>query len=213
LERLLRILHPFMPFITEEIWQRVAPLCRALGMDESQSIMMQAFPLQDASLIDQQTLGDIEWMKSFVLGIRNIRGEMDIPPSKPLAVLLRNASRSDWQRLQTTQAFLGSIARLESVNLLESDEEAPPSATALVGEMEILIPMAGLIDKQAELSRIARALEKLQKDHERTQGKLSNEKFVSNAPAEVIAKEQAKLADFVMQIRKLQEQQSSIAAL
>jgi len=79
--------------------------------------------------------------------------------------------------------------------------------------MEILIPMAGLIDKQAELSRIARALEKLQKDHERTQGKLSNEKFVSNAPAEVIAKEQAKLADFVMQIRKLQEQQSSIAAL
>jgi len=117
LERLLRILHPFMPFITEEIWQRVAPLCRALGMDESQSIMMQAFPLQDASLIDQQTLGDIEWMKSFVLGIRNIRGEMDIPPSKPLAVLLRNASRSDWQRLQTTQAFLGSIARLESVNL------------------------------------------------------------------------------------------------
>jgi valyl-tRNA synthetase len=213
LETLLRILHPFMPFITEEIWQRVAPLCRAFGADENQSIMMQAFPAQDASLIDQQTLGDIEWMKSFVLGIRNIRGEMDIPPSKPLAVLLRNASRSDWQRLQTTQAFLGSIARLESVNLLESDEEAPPSATALVGEMEILIPMAGLIDKEAELSRIARALEKLQKDHERTQGKLGNEKFVSNAPADVIAKEQAKLADFVMQIRKLQEQQSSIAAL
>jgi valyl-tRNA synthetase len=213
LETLLRILHPFMPFITEEIWQRVAPLCRQFSADETKSIMMQAFPQQDTNLIDQQALEDIEWMKSFVLGIRNIRGEMDIPPSKPLAVLLRNASRTDWQRLQTTQAFLGSIARLESVNLLESDEEAPPSATALVGEMEIMIPMAGLIDKEAELSRIARALDKLQKDHERTQGKLSNEKFVSNAPAEVIAKEQAKLADFVMQIRKLQEQQSSIAAL
>ncbi|MEP7766279.1 hypothetical protein, partial [Sanguibacter sp. 26GB23] len=88
-------------------------------------IMTQAFPMQDDSLIDKQVIDDIEWMKSFVLGIRNIRGEMDIPPSKPLALLLRNANAKDWQRLQNTRAFLGTIARLESINLLEADEEAP----------------------------------------------------------------------------------------
>jgi len=213
LESILRILHPIMPFITEEIWQRVVPLCRTLPSDQNHSIMTQAFPIQDDSLIDKQVIDDIEWMKSFVLGIRNIRGEMDIPPSKPLAVLLRNANAKDWQRLQNTQAFLGTIARLESINLLEADEEAPASATALVGEMEILIPMAGLIDKEAELARIARALDKVQKDFERTQGKLSNEKFVSNAPAEVIEKEQAKLTDFSMQIAKLKEQKLAIEAL
>ncbi|MGO4890990.1 valine--tRNA ligase [Flavobacterium sp. W21_SRS_FM6] len=213
LENILRILHPIMPFITEEIWQRVVPLCRELSADGSQSIMMQRFPAQNESLIDKQVIDDIEWMKSFVLGIRNIRGEMDIPPSKPLAVLLRNASAKDWQRLQNTRAFLGTIARLESINLLEADEEAPASATALVGEMEILIPMAGLIDKNAELARIAKALEKVQKDFDRTQGKLANEKFVSNAPAEVIEKEQAKLADFSMQIAKLKEQKLTIEAL
>jgi len=213
LESILRILHPIMPFITEEIWQRVVPLCRTLPSDQNHSIMTQAFPIQDDSLIDKQVIDDIEWMKSFVLGIRNIRGEMDIPPSKPLAVLLRNANAKDWQRLQNTQAFLGTIARLESINLLQADEEAPASATALVGEMEILIPMAGLIDKEAELARIARALDKVQKDFERTQGKLSNEKFVSNAPAEVIEKEQAKLTDFSMQIAKLKEQKLAIEAL
>jgi valyl-tRNA synthetase len=213
LESILRILHPIMPFITEEIWQRVVPLCRTVESEQTHSIMTQAFPMQDDSLIDKHVIDDIEWMKSFVLGIRNIRGEMDIPPSKPLAVLLRNANAKDWQRLQNTRAFLGTIARLESINLLEADEEAPASATALVGEMEILIPMAGLIDKEAELARIARALEKVQKDFERTQGKLANEKFVSNAPAEVIEKEQAKLTDFSMQIAKLKEQKLTIEAL
>ncbi|KXI30944.1 valine--tRNA ligase [Paraglaciecola hydrolytica] len=213
LENLLRILHPFMPFITEEIWQRVAPLCKVLSTEQQHSIMMQTFPQQDANLLDRQVLDDIEWMKSFVLGIRNIRGEMDIAPSKPLSVLLRNASPKDWQRLQTTKAFLGSIARLDGITLLEPDESAPASATALVGEMEILIPMAGLINKEAELARIARALDKLQKDFDRTQGKLANEKFVSNAPADVIEKEQAKLADFSMQIGKLQEQKVTIEAL
>ena len=213
LEQLLRILHPFMPFITEEIWQRVAPLCFTLAADQQHSIMLQAFPVQDASLLDQQVIDDIEWMKTFVVGIRNIRGEMDIPPSKPLAVLLRNASAKDWQRLQSTRAFLGAIARLESINVLEPDESAPASATALVGEMEVLIPMAGLINKEAELARIAKALDKLQKEHDRTAGKLANEKFVSNAPAEVIEKEQAKLADFSMQMHKLNEQKATIAAL
>ncbi|MEH6709972.1 MAG: valine--tRNA ligase [Paraglaciecola polaris] len=209
LESILRLAHPIMPFITEEIWQRVAPLC---GIN-APSIMTQAFPVQDPSLRDQDTLAEMEWIKSVIVGIRNIRGEMDISPNKPLNVLLRNASAQDWQRLQTSREFLGALAKLESVELLQAEEEAPASATALVGEMEILIPMAGLIDKDAELARINKALAKIEADFARTQGKLNNQKFVSNAPAAVIDKEKAKLDDFTMQMKKLKEQKQTIENL
>ncbi len=209
LENLLRLMHPFMPYITEEIWQRVAPLCGT----HDDSIMTQAFPQVDSSKQDQGVLQDIEWVKSFIVGIRNIRGEMDISPNKPLNVLLKNVSQSDEVRMQLSQQFLTQMAKLESVKHLADDEEAPACATALVGEMEIMIPMAGLIDKNAELSRIAKALEKIEKDHGRTQGKLANEKFVNNAPAAVIEKEKLKLEEFTMQISKLKEQRQTIQAL
>ena len=209
LESILRLAHPIMPFITEEIWQRVAPLC---GI-QANSIMTQPFPVQNEALRDEDTLAEMEWIKSVIVGIRNIRGEMDISPNKPLNVLLRNASAQDWQRLQSSREFLGALAKLESVELLQPEEEAPASATALVGEMEILIPMAGLIDKDAELARINRALAKIEADFGRTQGKLNNEKFVSNAPPAVIDKEKAKLEDFSMQMTKLKEQKETIENL
>ena len=209
LESILRLAHPIMPFITEEIWQRLAPLC---GI-QADSIMTQPFPAQSEALRDEDTLAEMEWIKSVIVGIRNIRGEMDISPNKPLNVLLRNASAQDWQRLQSSREFLGALAKLESVELLQPEEEAPASATALVGEMEILIPMAGLIDKDAELARINRALAKIEADFGRTQGKLSNEKFVSNAPPAVIDKEKAKLDDFTMQMKKLKDQKQTIENL
>ncbi|MFQ3198438.1 MAG: valyl-tRNA synthetase [Paraglaciecola sp.] len=209
LESILRLAHPIMPFITEEIWQRVAPLCAIKG----ESIMTQAFPEHNATLQDQQVLDELEWVKSFIVGIRNIRGEMDISPNKPLNVLLRNASAQDWQRLQSSRDFLGSLAKLDSIEVLQPDEQAPASATALVGEMEILIPMAGLIDKAAELARINKALGKIEVDFARTQGKLDNEKFVSNAPEAVIDKEKAKLHDFAIQMKKLKEQKITIENL
>jgi valyl-tRNA synthetase len=138
---------------------------------------------------------------------------MDIAPSKPLPVLLRNSSAEDIRRLEDNAMFLHSIAKLETVTALSEDDKAPPCATSLLGSLEIMIPMAGLIDKDAELARIAKALDKLEKDFARTQGKLANEKFVRNAPEAVIAKEKAKLADFTMQMEKLHEQRSSIESL
>ncbi|GAA6184758.1 valine--tRNA ligase [Aliiglaciecola sp. NS0011-25] len=209
LESLLRLMHPIMPFITDEIWLRVAPLC---GL-EGDSIMERPFPELDASRQNESVLADIEWVKSFIVGIRNIRGEMDISPNKPLNVLLKNVSDKDQSRLDLSESFLAKMAKLESITELKAGDKAPASATALVGEMEILIPMAGLIDKDAELSRIAKALDKIEKDFARTQGKLSNEKFVSNAPEAVINKEKAKLDDFQMQINKLNEQRDTIQAL
>ena len=212
LEHLLRLLHPFMPYITETIWQRVAPVS-AVEFKAGDSIMVQPFPLFDSAKQNDVALNDIEWVKRFIVGIRNIRGEMDIAPSKPLQALLRNVSETDKERLSKASSFLDKLAKLESVKVLESGVEAPASATAIVGEMEILIPMAGLIDKDAELARLAKAIDKMSKDLARTEGKLSNEKFVSKAPEDVIAKERAKLADMQSQLAKLQEQQKTISEL
>ncbi|MCC2617319.1 valine--tRNA ligase [Aestuariibacter halophilus] len=209
LESLLRLMHPFMPFITEEIWQRVAPLC---GID-ADSIMVQSYPVVDNQYKDAAVRSDMEWVKSFIVGIRNIRGEMDISPNKPLSVMLRNVSNEDTRRLTLSEAFLAKLAKVEDIKVLGSDEQAPASATALVGEMEILIPMAGLIDKDAELARIRKALEKVEKDFARTEGKLNNENFVSKAPADVIDKEKAKLDDFRIQMEKLRAQQQTIEDL
>ncbi|WP_218312650.1 valine--tRNA ligase [Alteromonas antoniana] len=211
LEHTLRLLHPFMPFITEEIWQRVAPLSDVKG--DTKSIMVQPFPVQDTSLQDAQVLSDIEWVKKFIVGIRNIRGEMDISPNKPLNALLKNVSDEDARRLDAAKAFLDKLSKLETVTILKDGETAPPSATALVGDMEILIPMAGLIDKEAELARLNKAIDKVQKDVSRTEGKLSNEKFVSNAPEAVIAKERAKLEDGQKQLEKLHAQVETIQSL
>ena len=212
LESLLRLLHPLMPFITETIWERVAPLS-ALDFNAGDSIMVQPFPAVDAAKQDEQVLADIEWVKRFIVGIRNIRGEMDIAPSKPLPALLRNVSSEDERRLGISRTFIDRLARLESITVLKEGEEAPASAAAVVGEMEILIPMAGLIDKEAELARIAKAMGKLEQDVARFKGKLTNEKFVSNAPQAVIEKEKAKLADSESQLAKLKAQHETIAAL
>jgi valyl-tRNA synthetase len=212
LESLLRLLHPLMPFITDTIWQRVVPLS-ALKVEEGASIMVQAFPEVDAAKQDDKVLADIEWVKKFIVGIRNIRGEMDISPNKPLNALLKNVSDEDTRRLDAAKAFLDKLSKLETVTILKDGEEAPASATALVGEMEILIPMAGLIDKDAELARITKAMEKIEKDVSRTRGKLGNEKFVSNAPEAVIEKERAKLEEGEKALAKLKEQFETIKAL
>ena len=209
LESLLRLMHPIMPFITETIWQSVSPLANC----HSETIMNQRYPEFEQDKVDDQAMADLEWVKGFIVAIRNIRGEMDIAPSKPLSVLLRNASEEDQRRLQDNAIFLQSIAKLDEMTVLSATDETPACATSLLGEMDIMIPMAGLIDKDAELARIAKALEKLEKDSARTEGKLSNENFVSKAPPAVIDKEKAKLDEFRMQIDKLKEQQQTIKNL
>ena len=211
LESILRLLHPFMPFITEEIWQKVVPLSAIRG--DTQSIMLQPFPAQDTAQQNDQVLADVEWVKRFIVGIRNIRGEMDISPNKPLDAMLRNVSEQDSIRIDKARVFIDRLARLDSITVLANGEQAPASATAIVGDMEILIPMAGLIDKEAELARLTKAIEKTEKDFSRVQGKLANEKFVSNAPEAVIEKERSKLEEAEKQLAKLKEQFATINAL
>lgn len=148
-----------------------------------------------------------------IVAVRNIRAELNIAPSKPLSALLRNVSTEDKARIEANQAFFQTLAKLESMTILADGETAPMSTTQLVGEMELLIPMAGLIDVAAEMARIDKQLEKLAQDAKRIEGKLSNEGFVAKAPAAVIEKERAKLADFTRDMDKLNEQKAELAKL
>ena len=150
---------------------------------------------------------------SFILGVRRIRGEMNIAPGKPLPVLLQNGSVTDQDYLSNSSAYLKRLGRLESITWLTSDEITPESAIALVGELKILIPMAGLIDKEPELARLDKEIQKIKNDLPRIEGKLSNPTFIDKAPLEVIDKEKAKLADLLSNLNNLEQQQAKIQSL
>ncbi|MGL6019541.1 MAG: valine--tRNA ligase [Gibbsiella quercinecans] len=209
LEALLRLAHPIIPFITETIWQRVKQL-KGITAD---TIMLQPFPAYDAAQEDQQALDDLEWIKQAITAVRNIRAEMNIAPSKQLDVLLRNANADAQHRVQENQSFIEKLARLQSITLLPAGEKGPVSVTKLVDGAELLIPMAGFIDKDAEIARLAKEMAKLDGEIAAIEGKLANESFVARAPEAVVNKERDRLAACKEGKVKLQEQQATIAAL
>ena len=208
LETILRLAHPFMPYITEEIWQKVAPLAGKSGP----TIMTQSYPRSDESKIDESTLADIEWLKEVIVSVRNIRGEMDISPAKAIPALLHNGDQSDKHRFEQNSGLIKALAKLESLGWVDSGE-LPMCATQLVGKMEVLVPMAGLINVEAELARLQKEVGKAEGEIKRLQGKLGNEKFVSNAPDDVVEKEKAKLASAEQSLTLLTEQMDKIKAI
>ncbi len=210
LEKTLRLAHPVIPYITETIWQSVKPLVDGV---EGDTIMLQALPQFDEANFNQAALDDIEWVKSFITSIRNLRAEYDINPGKPLEVMLKAASEEDAARLEANKQVLVSLAKLESVRVLEAGEETPACATALVAKSELMIPMAGLIDKDAELARLDGEIKKTHGEIKRIEGKLGNEGFVAKAPEAVVAKEREKLEGYKETLVKLEEQKATIAAL
>jgi valyl-tRNA synthetase len=209
LESLLRLIHPLMPFITEEIWQQVAPRADI----EGDTIMLQPFPECDASADDSNAVSDIEWVRQFILGIRQIRGEMDISPGKPLPVILQHSSDADRLRAENHEKLLQGVGRVESVTVLGDGEEPPAAATALLGELRLLVPMKGVIDVDAERARLKKQRDKVNADLARTNGKLGNDNFVNNAPAEVVTKEKGRAAEFEKTISQLNEQLEKLAEL
>ncbi|EPR6547366.1 valine--tRNA ligase [Yersinia enterocolitica] len=209
LEALLRLAHPIIPYITETIWQRVKTL-KGITAD---TIMLQPFPEYDASQVDEKALSDLEWIKQTIIAVRNIRAEMNIAPGKPLEVMLRGANAEAQRRVLENQSFIQSLARLSSLTLLPEGDKGPVSVTKLVEGAEVLIPMAGLIDKATELERLAKEVAKLEAEIERIEGKLSNEGFVARAPEAVVAKERERMAACAEAKQKLIEQQATIAAL
>ena len=213
LEATLRLAHPLMPFITEEIWQRVAPLTRGEALaSDGESISVQPFPRADTTRINDDAEAEIDWLRDVIAGLRTIRGEMDIAPSQPMPVLVANASDSDRQRLSDHRAAIDFLARVESIDEI-TVEDAPDSATALVGEMQLRVPLAGLIDKEAELARLDKRLAKLEKDLAGIRGRLASESFVAKAPADVVAKAREQQANVEREASELAEQRARIAAL
>ncbi|MDT8310856.1 MAG: valine--tRNA ligase [Methylophaga sp.] len=204
LEATLRLAHPIMPFITEEIWQTIAPLAGKSG----DTIINQPYPQADATKIDAKAVADMEWVMQFITGIRSIRSQMNIAPKQAVPVLLKDAAELDQQRLQQNRDFISKLANLKSVELLTG--EAPAAATALVGKMEILIPLEGLIDKDAEIARLDKEMAKLDKIIKQSSGKLINENYVAKAPADVVAKEREKLAELEQALSQLAQQRQAL---
>jgi valyl-tRNA synthetase len=209
LETLLRLQHPLMPFITEEIWQSVAPLAGV----EGDTIMLQPYPESDASKIDDAAVRELEWVKEFVVGVRRIRSEMDIKPGKPLPVLLQNWTQQDKTAFEQNAGFITALAKLETVTWLSEEDTAPESATALAGEMKILIPLAGLIDKDAELARLEKEIGKIKTNLDKTEAKLSNSNFVDRAPANVVQVEKDRAEELRSALKQLNEQREKIQSL
>jgi valyl-tRNA synthetase len=209
LESLLRMLHPIIPFVTEEIWQQLAP--RA-GVD-GDTIMLRPFPTVEDGTAHEDAEADIEWVRQFILGIRQIRGEMDISPAKPLPVILENASAEDQSRAQKFMHLLQRVGRVESITSLDKGEEPPTAATALLGELRLLVPMKGLIDIAAERARLEKQMQRANVDLAKTQGKLGNANFMNNAPAEVVTQEKQRAIDFEKTIAQLAEQLEKLTEL
>ena len=209
LESILRMLHPLMPFVTDEIWATVAP--RA-GI-EGETIMLRPYPETDPDLSDTEAEAELEWVMQFILGIRQIRGEMDISPGKSLPVLLEQSTERDRLFAERNNLLLKRVGRVESVHPLGDGEEAPASATALLNNMRLLVPMAGLIDVAAEKSRLGKQRDKADTDLSKALAKLANESFVNNAPEAVVTQERERVAEFRQQIAQLDEQIAKLDSL
>ncbi|MBT9431524.1 valine--tRNA ligase [Candidatus Sodalis endolongispinus] len=209
LEALLRLAHPIIPFITETIWQRV----KTLTGNQGDTLMLQPFPSYDAARADADALTDLEWIKQAIVAVRTIRAEMNIAPGKPLAVLLRQASPTVVRRVNENLSFMLTLARLDSITLLPADDKGPVSVTQIIDGAELLIPMAGLVDKDAELYRLAKEAARIDGEISRIAAKLGNEGFIGRAPEAVVAKEREKLESYQQSRAKLLEQQAIIAGL
>ncbi len=191
LEVLLRLTHPIMPYITEAIWQQIAPLAGVQGP----TIMRQPYPEADPGLVDPAALADMDWVMGCILGVRRIKGEMNISPGKAVPVILARTQSADRERAEQYASYLHKLGRMETITILGTDEVAPEAATALVGDMQLLIPLADLIDPVAECARLTKQLEQRQSDILRIRRKLENPGFIAKAPAAVVQKERDKLAE------------------
>ncbi|MFO3704915.1 valine--tRNA ligase [Xanthomonas codiaei] len=208
LEALLRLLHPLIPFVTEELWQQVAP---RLGITDA-TISLQAFP--QASDLDTSGYAgaeaDVEWLKSMVSALRRVRSELNVPPSKQVRLLLQAGNADDRARVARFASQLSFLLKLETINWLATGQDTPPSATAIVGELTLLVPLDGLVDMDAERTRLDKEIKRVESEIGKCNGKLGNATFVQNAPAAVVEQERARLNDWTVQLTGLREQRAKI---
>jgi len=210
LETALRFTHPIMPYLTEQIWQTIAPL---LGRKNTDSIVVADYPQTDASQISEQTEADMAWLQELIASVRNIRGEMKLGNAVRLPVLLQNVSQDEDARLSRIKNQFKALAKVESLEIVKEGDEVPLSSSSMVGQLRVLVPMKGLIDPTAELARLGKSYDKLKGQADGIARKLGNEGFVSKAPAEVVDAEKAKLAELEGQLTAMTAQMEQLKAL
>lgn len=209
MEASLRLAHPLMPYLTEEIWQTLAPMIGKGG----DTIMTAKYPVPEAAKMNEQAEADMQWLQGLIGAVRNIRGEMGLGNARLLPVLLQNISDSERTQIERIQPLFKALAKVESITFLAQGEEPPLSSSSVVGHASVFVPMKGLIDPKAELGRLQKDLDKVQKQHDQIANKLANEGFVAKAPAAVVEGEKVKLAEFADQLVKIKQSMEQIAAL
>ena len=210
LETALRFSHPIMPYLTEQIWQTVAPL---LNRKNTDSIVVADYPQTDTAQISEQVEADMAWLQELIASVRNIRGEMKLGNAVRLPVLLQNISADEDARLSRIKNQFKALAKVESLEILKEGDDVPLSSSSMVGQLRVLVPMKGLIDPTAELARLGKSYDKLKGQAEGIARKLGNEGFVSKAPVEVVESEKAKLAELEGQLTAMTAQMEELKAL
>ena len=209
MEASLRLLHPIMPFITEALWQEIAPLAGKHGA----TIMTQSYPQHQPDKIDQQALAEMDWMQSLIGGVRNIRGEMNVDPNRQVVVFLQGAQAADEEYLARNFEYLTRFGKFERIETVGDTDLPDSTATAMVGNMKVLVPLGDLIDKTAELTRLERERSRSEREMERIRSKLDNPSFVEKAPIDVVSKERTRASELATTIDQLRSQIEKIRAL
>lgn len=208
LEALLRVIHPMMPFISEEIWQILKPYSQKTG----ETIMLESYPVVNQTLIDEKVESEITWLQKIIVSIRTIRSEMNVPPSKTIRILFNKGSQLDHQLIQSNTIFLAQLVKAEKIEFLDNNQP-PPAAIAIVDQLEILIPLQGLIDKDAEIARLEKEINKLNKEREKMQNKLNSPEFINKAPKELVQRDQQRVKEIEDAITQLQSKMAEIKLL
>jgi valyl-tRNA synthetase len=207
LERLLSLLHPLIPFVTEELWQAVAP---KLGTTEA-TIMLRPYPTASGLPTgDAQSEAAVEWLKAVISSVRRIRSELNVAPSKQVALLVAEGGGEDRARVARFDSQLRFLCKLDSITVLDDAAAAPASAAGVVGELKLLVPLEGLVDLGAERARLDKELKRVDGEIAKSQGKLASETFVANAPPAVVEQERKRLLDWTAQREALAGQRAKL---
>jgi valyl-tRNA synthetase len=208
LETLLRLLHPLVPFVTEELWQQVAP---RLGISAA-TISLQPYPVASnyAANDYKQAATDVEWLKDMVSALRRVRSELGVSPGKQVRLLLQDGNDNDRALAERYASQLSFLLKLETIEWLQTGEQAPASAVAVVGELKLLVPLEGLVDLDAERTRLDKEIKRVEIEISKCNGKLASETFVQNAPPAVVEQERKRLVDWNTQLTALREQRAKL---
>jgi len=205
LEALLRLLHPLTPFITEQLWQQLAP---RLGLAET-TLSLRPYPTAAEFEGDfAQAEADVEWLKAVISAVRRVRSELNVAPSKLVPLRLQAGLEQDRVRIERFSASLSFLLKLDSIQWLAEGESAPPAAAAIVGELKLLVPLEGLVDLDAERVRLDKEIARVEAEKEKSETKLA--KFTDKVPAAVVEQERVRLVEWTAQLDGLRSQRAKL---